>query len=52
MLQARQKPLVDAGHLPDLLYTVATRECGMDGKNALVRGVDEFLVNVLDDISL
>ena len=48
ILQFRQEPLVDVGHLPDLIDRIATMEGGGDGKDALVGRVYELLVNILD----
>ena len=52
ILQTSQEPLVDVGHLPDLLHAVSTGERGMNGENALVRRIDELLINIFYNIVL
>ena len=51
-MQTAEEPLVDVGHLPDLLYAISTRESGMNGENALVRRIDELLIDVFYNIGL
>lgn len=46
VVKFRQKPFVDVGHLMDLIDGVATMECGRNGEDTLVRGIDQFLVNI------
>ena len=52
VLQTGEEPLVDVGHLPNLLYAVSTRESGMNGENALVRRIDELLIDIFYNIVL
>lgn len=51
-LQLREEPFIDISHLPDLLHCVPLVECGSEGEEALVRGVYEFFINILDEIVL
>ena len=51
-LELGEEPLVDVGHLPDLLHAVSTGERSMNGENALVRRIDEFLINIFHNIVL
>jgi hypothetical protein len=46
VLKFRQEPLVDVSRLPDLVDTVALVESGCNGEYALVRRVDQLLVNI------
>ena len=47
-----QKPFVDVGHLPYLLNRISTVECGRDGEYPLVRRINKFIVNILDEVVL
>lgn len=51
-LQLRQEPSIDVGHLPDLLNGIALVECGGESEDALVRGIGQFLIDVLHQIVL
>jgi hypothetical protein len=51
-VQLVEEPLVDVGHLPDLVDTVAAMERRRNSKEALVGGVDELFVDVLDKVIL
>ena len=51
-MQTAEEPFVNVGHLVDLVDRVAAVEGSRDGENALVGGVDELLVNVLNKIVL
>lgn len=52
MVKLRQEPLVDVGHLPDLIDAVPAMERGRDGEYALVCGVDKLFVDVFNIIVL
>lgn len=47
-----EEPLVDVGHLPDLIDAVAAVKCSRDGEYALVGGVDKFIVDVFNIVIL
>ena len=51
-LQLREEPSVDVRHLPDLLDGVAAVERGRDREDTLVSGVNELLVDILDEVVL
>jgi hypothetical protein len=52
IVELRQEPLIDVGHLVNFVDAVATMECGGDGKDALVRRVDQFFVDILNKLVL
>ena len=52
ILQTSQEPLVDVGHLPDLLHAVAAMEGSRNGEDALIRRVHELLVDIFDVVVL
>jgi len=47
-----QKPLIDVGHLPDLVDAISTTECRRNGKDALIGRIYKFLVDVLNVVVL
>ena len=51
-LEFREEPLVNVRHLPDLDHRVPAMERRRDRKNALIRRVDELLINILDIVVL
>jgi hypothetical protein len=52
VLQLGQEPLVDVGHVPNLVNRITAMECDGDGKDSLVRRVHEFLIDILDKVIL
>jgi hypothetical protein len=52
VLELGQKPLVDIGHLPDLVDRITATERSGDGKDTLVGGVHELLVDILYKVVL
>jgi hypothetical protein len=52
ILQLRQEPLVDVGHLPDLIDRVAPMEGGRDSKHTLVSRVYQLFIDILDEVIL
>lgn len=52
VVELRQEPLVNIGHLVNLVDTVTPVECGGDGEYALIRRVDQFFINIFDELVL
>jgi hypothetical protein len=52
VLQLRQKPLVDVGHLPDLIDRVTAIEGSGDSKDAFVSRVYKLFVDIFDEVIL
>ncbi len=52
VIQLRKEPLVDVGHLPNLIDSVASMESIRDREYALVRRVHEFFVDIFDKVIL
>ena len=52
ILQPCQEPLVDVRDLPDLLNAIPSCKSSMDSEDAFVSRVEEFVINVLDDVVL
>jgi hypothetical protein len=50
--QLGQEPLVDVGHLPNLVNQITAIERGRDCKNVFVRRVHELFVDILDKVIL
>jgi hypothetical protein len=48
VLQLGQEPLVDVGHLPDLVYRVAAVKSCRYCEDAFVSRVEKLFVNILD----
>ena len=51
-LQLGKEPLVDVRHLPDLVNRVAPVERRRDREDALVSGILELLIDVLNEVVL
>ena len=47
-----QEPLIDVGHLPDLVNRVTLVEGRPESEDALVSRVDKFFINVLNNVVL
>lgn len=52
VMQFVQKPLVDVCHLPYLLNRVSAVERSRDGEYPLVRRIDKFIIDILDEVVL
>lgn len=52
VMELVQKPLIDVGHLPDLVDAISTTECRRNGKDALIGRIYKFLVDVLNVVVL
>ena len=52
ILQTREEPLVDVGHLPDLVNRVTLVEGRPESEDTLVSRVDKFFINVLNNVVL
>jgi hypothetical protein len=52
ILQLRQEPLVDVGHLPDLIDRIAAMEGSGYSKDALVGRVYELFIDIFNKVIL
>lgn len=46
-MKFRQEPLVNVRHLVNLVDIVAAVESSRNGENALIRWINQFLINIL-----
>jgi len=47
-----QEPLIDIRYLPYLLNRVSEVECGGNGENPFVRGIDKLVIKILNEVVL